>query len=156
MLTLIFALSTAAQAQTAFEQAMAQHNGVRTREQWINLDGTPHRLIQIGDKYYHLKINPNETKPSAELRCDLVDDPPPKDIEEVMEDGSRSRDFKAKVEKACEKSTGTVTVALDSSFVPLVSEAANNSEKTREFRMGVSSGRSNPGRRQGVQAKTKF
>jgi hypothetical protein len=152
MINLIFVLSTAAQAETAFEQAIAQHNQVQTREQWISVDGTPHRLIQIGEKNYLLKLNKNETKPTAELRCDLVDEPNPKDIEDALESGGRSKEFKEKVEKACAKTKGSVTIALDSSFVPLISEFDDGLVRKGQLRMGVTPGSKSPG----MQVKKKF
>ena len=153
MWTLILALSTTtAFSQTAFEQALAQHNQVKTREQWMTIDSTHYRQIEANGKYYYLKMGRDETKPSAELRCDLTSYPVPKDIEATLEESARAKDFITKLENTCGKSTGKVEIALDSSFVPLIEDFDRGGVKNKSVRMGITPGLTNPG----LQVKKKF
>lgn len=153
MFTLLLALSSsAAFSQTAFEQALAQHNQVKTREQWLTIDSTHYRQIEANGKYYYLKMGRDETKPSAELRCDLTSYPVPKNIEATMEESARAKDFIEKLEKTCGKSTGKVEIALDSSFIPLIEDFDRGGVKNKSVRMGITPGLTNPG----MQVKKKF
>ena len=139
-------------SQTAFEQALAQHNQVKTREQWMTIDSNHYRQIEANGKYYYLKIGKDETKPSAELRCDLTSYPVPKDIEATLEENARAKNFIATLEKSCAKSTGNVEIALDSSFIPLIEDFDRGGIKNKSIRMGITPGRTSPG----MQVKTKF
>jgi hypothetical protein len=131
---------------------MAQHNQVKTHETWLHIEGTAYRQIEVNGKFYYLKLKRDETKPEAELRCDLLDYPPPKEIMDSQEPASRSKEFVARLESTCGKSKGSRTIALDSSFIPLIESFDDGVIKNKELRMGITPGRTNPG----MQVKKKF